>query len=181
MAHTARSFTFQTFEGGSGAVVNGHGGAERLHSLGESWLESLHKQHVSAREKRNVDVAQAKLLRRELVTFFGLYRRDDLGRADDLLREWKGGRELEDINRELKKQYQVLIERERERRCSDNAPNQHTRVSDRGSSEQLGREIAPYRNLSDEIESLPGFSELLRRTLLTPREEESARTRERER
>lgn len=115
MAHTARSFTFQTFEGGSGAVTNGHGGAERPHSLGESWLEALHKQHVSAREKRNVDVAQAKLLRRELVTFFGLYRRDDLGRADDLLREWKGGRELEDINRELKKQYQVLIERERER------------------------------------------------------------------
>jgi len=75
----------------------------------ESWLETLHKQHVSAREKRNVDVAQAKLLRRELVTFFGLYRRDDLGRADDLLREWKGGRELEDINRELKKQYQVLM------------------------------------------------------------------------
>jgi hypothetical protein len=107
MAHTARSFTFQTFEGGSGAVAYGHGGAERLNR--ESWLETLHKQHVSAREKRNVDVAQAKLLRRELVTFFGLYRRDDLGRADDLLREWKGGRELEDINRELKKQYQVLM------------------------------------------------------------------------
>ena len=108
MAHTARSYTYQAFEGG-GAPANGHAGAERPRSLaggGESWLETLHRQHVSAREKRHVDVTQANLLRKELVTFFGLYRRDDLGRADDLLREWKGGRELEDINRELKKRYQ---------------------------------------------------------------------------
>ena len=109
MAHTARSYTYQAFEGGGGAPANGHAGAERPRSLaggGESWLETLHRQHVSAREKRHVDVTQANLLRKELVTFFGLYRRDDLGRADDLLREWKGGRELEDINRELKKRYQ---------------------------------------------------------------------------
>ena len=61
---------------------------------------------MSARSKRHVDVAQSSLLKKELVTFFSLYRRDDLGRADDLLREWKSGRELEDINRELKKNYQ---------------------------------------------------------------------------
>lgn len=72
----------------------------------QSRSENLHRQHVSARSKRHVDVAQSNLLKKELVTFFSLYRRDDLGRADDLLREWKSGRELEDINRELKKSYQ---------------------------------------------------------------------------
>ena len=69
------------------------------------WLESLHRQHVDARARRRKDVKQCTVLKKELVAFFGLYNREQLGRADDLLQQWRTGRELEDINRELKQEF----------------------------------------------------------------------------
>jgi hypothetical protein len=107
MSHTARSFEYHSYETNGSGYVNGTGSVDRPQSYPKAgWLEMLHKQHVSARASRRVDVAQTNLLKKELVTFFSLYRRDALGRAEDLLLEWKAGRDLEDINRELKKQYQ---------------------------------------------------------------------------
>lgn len=99
--HTARGIAYTSWEGESNfKPPASHAGGSN------SWLETLHRKHTSARSQRQNDVAQANTLKKELVTFFSLYRGDDLGRADELLREWKNGREIEDINRELKKKYQ---------------------------------------------------------------------------
>ena len=58
-------------------------------SCGGGWLEDLHRQHVGNRAQLRGDVAQANQLKKELVTFFSLYRDADLGRADDIVREWR--------------------------------------------------------------------------------------------
>ena len=106
MAHTARGISYQSYDGHASAPAGGERPRSWGGGGGGGWLETLHRKHVESRAQLRGDVAQGNALKKELVTFFSLYRDADLGRADDLVREWRGGRELEDINRELKKRYE---------------------------------------------------------------------------